>query len=327
MPLPPNPIAFTIPYLNRPVFWYGLMVTFGTLAGAIVADREARRRGQNPDHVWNALIPVMIFGLLGARLYHVISQPAGGTTSLQTYLADPMSIISFWNGGLRGLGIFGAIVGGIFGLWFYCNTYPFWVKLQHRLTSVWVRLQSGLTPRSRRSSLDALDAPQPVEEVPHKLNFVAWADICVVGVPLGQAIGRWGNYFNQELYGNPTTLPWGVPVAPEYRLPQFANLPPTTTFHPSFLYESLWNLLVFFLLGYIAHRWDDRLRTGDLVLLYFILYPLGRFFVELQRPDAWTVGGIPVAQLISVGAIFLASLALLLRHRARRTGPLAVVEA
>jgi phosphatidylglycerol:prolipoprotein diacylglycerol transferase len=270
MPLPPDPIAFTIPIANRPVFWYGLMVALGTLAAAFVADREARRRGYNPDHVWNALIPAMFFGLLGARLYHVISAPADGSTSLQTYLANPVDIIAFWNGGLRGLGIFGALLGGAFGLFLYTRFA--------------------------------------------KLNFAEWADICTLGVPLGQAIGRWGNYFNQELYGNPTRLPWGVPVAPEYRLPRFSALPTDTRFHPSFLYESMWSLLVFFALSYIAHHWTEKLRHGDIVLLYLILYPLGRFFVELQRPDAWQIGGIPVAQLVSIILILGCSLILLYRH-------------
>lgn len=279
MPLPPNPEAFVIPFIDRPVYWYGLMVTLGTLAAAYVADREARRHGHNPDHVWNALIPCMILGLLGARLYHVISSPAGGGTSLSGYLEDPVSIIAFWNGGLRGLGVYGAVVGGLLGLWLYTR----WAKL----------------------------------------SFPEWADICAVGIPLGQAIGRWGNWFNQELYGNPTKLPWGIPIATEYRLPQFAAEPESTRFHPSFLYESLWSLLSFFVLSFIAHRWDDRLRPGDVVLLYLILYPMGRYLVELQRPDAWTWAGIPVAQLVSVVCVVAAALALIWRHRSGRPVPAA----
>ena len=92
----------------------------GEARAAFVADREARRRGHNPDHVWNALIVVMIFGLIGARLYHVVSAPAGSDTNLRTYLEDPIKIVNFWSGGgLRGLGIFGALLGGAFGLWLY----------------------------------------------------------------------------------------------------------------------------------------------------------------------------------------------------------------
>ena len=273
MPLPPDPVAFTLPFIGREVYWYGLMVTLGTLVGAYIADREARRRGLDPDHVWTALIWMMLFGLLGARLYHVVSVPAGGDTTLRdSYFADPIKIIAFWDGGLRGLGIFGAIVGGFIGLWFYTK----WKKL----------------------------------------SFAEWCDIAAVGVPLGQAIGRWGNYFNQELYGTPTRLPWGIPISSEYRLPEFARLPEETRFHPTFLYESLWNLLAFFLLSYVATNWSSRLKKGDVALMYLILYPLGRYFAELQRPDAWTAGGsgIPVAQIVSVVMILGASLILFFRH-------------
>jgi phosphatidylglycerol:prolipoprotein diacylglycerol transferase len=286
VPTPPDPIAFTIPGIDHPVYWYGLMVTLGTLAGAYVADREARRRGHNPDHVWNALILVMIFGLLGARLYHVLSAPADSGSSLEQYLRNPLEIVAFWDGGLRGLGIFGAVLGGIFGLWVYT-----------RLPAL----------RRRRGALG--DAP-PREP----LRFAEWADIAAVGVPLGQAIGRWGNYFNQELYGNPTTLPWGVPIAPEYRLPRFQDLAESARFHPTFLYESLWNLLVFFVLLYAARNWGERLRAGDLALVYGILYPLGRYFVELQRPDAWLIAGVPAAQLLSVAVMVVSAIWLLARH-------------
>lgn len=276
MPSPPNPVAFTIPGLNHPVYWYGLMVTLGTLAGAFFADREARRRGHNPDHVWNALIVIMLFGLLGARLYHVISSPAGSASNLQSYLDDPIRIINFWSGGgLRGLGIFGAIGGGVLGLWIYVK----WAKLR----------------------------------------FAEWADIIVIGLPLGQAIGRWGNYFNQELYGGPTRLPWGMPIDAVNRLPAYASLVEGTRFHPTFLYESLWDLLVFFALVYIARHWDDHRIVGDLALTYLILYPLGRLIVEYQRPDAWAVGGVAVAQLVSLLLMLGAASAILIRHGYHRS--------
>ncbi len=276
MPSPPNPVAFTIPGLNHPVYWYGLMVTLGTLAGAFVADREARRRGHNPDHVWNALIVIMLFGLLGARLYHVISSPAGSASNLQSYLDDPLRIINFWSGGgLRGLGIFGAIGGGAAGLWVYVK----WAKLQ----------------------------------------MAEWTDIIVVGLPLGQAIGRWGNYFNQELYGGPTHVPWGMPIDTVNRLAPYVALSAETRFHPTFLYESLWDLLVFFALIYIARHWDDHRIAGDVALTYLILYPLGRLLVEYQRPDAWTFGGVAVAQLVSLALMLGAALAILIRHGYHRS--------
>lgn len=271
MPMPPDPVAFTIPFLGREVYWYGIMITIGTLAGAYVADRQANRRGLNPDHVWNALIVMMILGLLGARLYHVFSLPANVDPAVRReYFENPLSIISFWKGGLRGLGIYGAIVGGLLGLWLYARLM--------------------------------------------RLSFAEWCDLAAIGAPLGQAIGRWGNWFNQELYGLPTRLPWGTPIADENRLTQFQSLPPEARFHPTFLYESLWNLLAFFVLLWIADRWSDRLRKGDLALMYLIMYPIGRYLVELQRPDAWTTGGVPVAQVLAVVAIVAASVWLLFRH-------------
>lgn len=270
MPAPPDPMAFTIPGIQRPVYWYGLLVTLGTLVGAFVADRQARQRGHNPDHVWNALILVMIFGLIGARLYHVLSTPAGGGTSLSYYLAHPREIVSFWNGGLRGLGIGGAIVGGILAIFVYTRFA--------------------------------------------KLRFAEWLDLAALGLPLGQAIGRWGNYFNQELYGYPTDLPWGVPIDYGYRLPAFADQPMDARFHPTFLYESLWCLLIFFLLAYVNRVWRHRLEHGDLAMMYLILYAGGRYVIELQRPDAWLVAGMPVAQLLAVASMVVAALIILWRH-------------
>jgi phosphatidylglycerol:prolipoprotein diacylglycerol transferase len=304
MPAPPNPVAFVIPGLSREVYWYGILVTLGTLMGAFVADREARRRGLNTDHVWNLLIVVMVFGLVGARLYHVVSSPGGEGSGLGTYLSNPISIISFWDGGLRGLGVIGAIVGGVIGVWLYV-----WEHNHAVLARAW---RSIGKPRRRRGGLEGDTDVMEAEP----LIFSEWADIGALALPIGQAIGRWGNYFNQELYGHPTTLPWGVPVADAYRLPQYVSLPASTRFQPTFLYESLWCIGVFLVLAFVARRWTEWLLFGDLALLYLILYPLGRYLVELQRPDAWTVGGVPVAQVISVLTMAGAALVLLARHGA-----------
>jgi len=302
MPPPPDPVAFVIPGLAREVYWYGIMVTLGTLAAAFVADREARRRGWNTDHVWNLLIVVMLFGLVGARLYHVVSAPAGTGSSLGAYLRDPISIIAFWDGGLRGLGVIGALAGGVLGIWLYV------LEHNHRF----LRRALGVLgkPRRRRAAAQA-DAADAVRE---RLRVADWIDVAALAMPLGQAIGRWGNYFNQELYGYPTSRPWGVPVEAPYRLPQFVAEADTARFHPTFLYESAWNLLVFGLLLLMVRRWSGHLRAGDVALVYLILYPLGRYMVELQRPDAWTVAGVPMAQLLAVVCMALAALALLARH-------------
>lgn len=260
------------------LYWYGFLITLGALAGAYLASRLAKERGIDPEHVWNALIPALIFGLIGARLYHVISSPPGGI-GWEYYRQNPLDIIAFWNGGLRGLGIYGAIAGGAFGVWLYTRFA--------------------------------------------KLNYLAFLDLAAPGLALGQAFGRLGNFFNQELYGYPTTLPWGVAIDLQHRLPQFADLPLETRFHPTFFYEALLNLLVCISLVFISRRWRDWLRPGDVFLIYLILYSIVRFLVEFQRPDAWTIGGLPTAQWIAVGIGVIAAIILIIRHRIQipeRTG-------
>jgi phosphatidylglycerol:prolipoprotein diacylglycerol transferase len=151
-----------------------------------------------------------------------------------------------------------------------------------------------------------------------KLDFLLWGDIVIPSLFLGQAIGRWGNFFNQEVYGYPTTLPWGIPIDGAYRLPQFQSLPETTRFHPTFAYESLWCLFCFGLTMWLPRRYGDRLLKGDIFLMWGVLYPLGRFFLEMQRPDAWMVGPIAVAQLLAVIATAICLSILIYRHRKAR---------
>jgi len=139
------------------------------------------------------------------------------------------------------------------------------------------------------------------------------ADAAAPGVILAQAIGRWGNYFNQELFGRPSDLPWAIRIAPENRPTQFAD---AETFHPTFLYESIWDLLICLVLLWIARRFANRLRDGDLVMLYVSLYSVGRFFVETLRVDpAFLIGGSTrgnrfVSSLLALGFAMI----LLLRH-------------
>jgi len=139
------------------------------------------------------------------------------------------------------------------------------------------------------------------------------ADAAAPGVILAQAIGRWGNYFNQELFGRPSDLPWAIRIAPESRPTQFAD---AETFHPTFLYESIWDLLICLVLLWIARRFANRLRDGDLVMLYVSLYSVGRFFVETLRVDpAFLIGGstrgnLFVSSLLALGFAMI----LLLRH-------------
>ena len=152
--------------------------------------------------------------------------------------------------------------------------------------------------------------------------FWRWADIIAPALFTMQAIARWGNFFNQELYGPPTTLPWGIAIQCVHRVEAYACPPgsdPIATlgqhFHPLFLYESLSGLIgavVLIWLGFHARRW---LRSGDLILLFFIWYGVVRFSLETLRADNWTFFGIPTAQIVSVALIVAAVLALAWRHR------------
>ncbi len=150
--------------------------------------------------------------------------------------------------------------------------------------------------------------------------FLRWADIVAPGLFVMQAIARWGNFFNQELYGSPTTLPWGIPIDCAHRLQDLypcATFPlETTRFHPLFLYESLSGVIgavVLIWLGFHARKW---LRTGDLLLLFFIWYGLVRFVLETLRHDNWTFFGIPTAQIVSLLFVLPALAILIWRHRA-----------
>ena len=275
MPSPTEPILFQVgPFVVR---WYGLLIVCGALAAGYVAGIEAKRRKEDPDHAWNILIWCLILGIIGARLYHVFSSPVGASRDFNYYFIEhPFTKLNFfgvavyfpsalliWEGGL---GIIGALLGGILAILIY----------------------------TRR----------------HQLNLWRWLDITAPGVILAQAIGRWGNYFNQELYGPPTNLPWGILITDaNQRIPPYNNLTTypleTTLFHPVFLYESLWNLIGFVLLIWLGRKYARKLLDGDIVSGYLIWYSVGRIPLEILRPDAWTALGIPVAQIVSVLLILI----------------------
>jgi phosphatidylglycerol:prolipoprotein diacylglycerol transferase len=159
--------------------------------------------------------------------------------------------------------------------------------------------------------------------VRNRLNLLRWLDYITPGVVLAQAIGRWGNYANQELYGGPTGSSWwGITIDPAYRIQagkfDFRDLqkyPPDTRFHPTFFYESAWNFAGFLLLMWISRRFERVLRPGDVAACYGIWYGAGRTWVELLfRPDAWTIGLLPTAVWVSLGLIVIGLVILLANH-------------
>ncbi len=155
-----------------------------------------------------------------------------------------------------------------------------------------------------------------------KLPLLIFLDAVALALPLGQAIGRWANFINQELYGPPTTLPWGLRIDATHRIPPYTDLtryPESVRFQPLFLYESVANVLGFVLIFWIARRFEKRLRTGDLFLIYVIYYPLVRFCLEFFRTDSWFFPGTSfnIVHLLSVIAILTATTLLIIRHRSR----------
>jgi phosphatidylglycerol:prolipoprotein diacylglycerol transferase len=142
---------------------------------------------------------------------------------------------------------------------------------------------------------------------------LAFADAAAPGLVLAQAVGRWGDYFNQELFGRPSDLPWAIRIAQENRPAEFAD---ADTFHPTFLYESIWDVLVCLTLIWFARRFSERLKNGDVLLLYVSLYSAGRFLIETLRVDpAFVIWGTVRGNLLVSGVLALGcALILLLRH-------------
>jgi phosphatidylglycerol---prolipoprotein diacylglyceryl transferase len=145
----------------------------------------------------------------------------------------------------------------------------------------------------------------------------AFADAIAPGLVLAQAIGRWGNYFNQELFGRPSDLPWAIRIAPENRPAEFSDV---STFHPTFLYECIWDVFVCLILLWVARRFADRLKNGDIFVLYVSLYSFGRFFVETLRVDpAFLIGGTIRGNLFVSSVLALGfAMIFLLRHSGPR---------
>jgi len=248
--------------------FYGIILMLATIAGAWLATYQAKRKDEDPEIVWDALVWVLIAGIIGARLWHIFTpSPTSIEQGLTTgyYLTHPLDAIAIWNGGL---GIPGAVIGGALAMYLYCRK--------------------------------------------KNVSFLVWADIVAPGLALAQAIGRWGNFVNQELYGAPTDLPWAIRIDPNYRLPGYEEI---SYYHPLFLYESLWNLANLALLLWLDRKKRDTLKNGDLFIVYLITYPIGRFLLEFLRLDQSMIGGINANQAFMLIIASLATITLFLRHR------------
>ena len=135
-----------------------------------------------------------------------------------------------------------------------------------------------------------------------RLSTLRWMDIVAPGLILAQAIGRWGNYFNQELYGYPANLPWAIYIDPAHRIPGYEAF---SHFHPLFFYEFLLNFSGFILLMVLGRKLKHRLLDGDIFSLYVVWYGVGRFFLENLKPNVWTFAGVATAQWITGIAVLV----------------------
>lgn len=253
----PTAIAFSVGSIA--VHWYGLMIVLGIIFGLAVLLQLVKKVGINKDEVYNLAFYLIIFSILGARIYAVFLE-------LPYYLGNPSQIPAVWNGGLA---IHGALIGGALTVWFYAKK--------------------------------------------KKQSFWQWADLIAVVIPLGQAFGRWGNYFNQELFGRPTELPWGIPIDLFNRPIDFQNF---EYFHPTFLYESILNLINFIVLLVLFNRRQEfKLKTGSIFLVYIMNYSVIRIVMEFFRIDHTPeFFGVRVPIIVSL-ILFFVCLALILKKQ------------
>lgn len=269
-----DPVAFEIGPFQ--VHWYGIIIAGAVLAGGALGTRVARWLNEDPDDGWSMLLLVIVFAVIGARLYHVIHLSA-------FYAENPLLIPQIWNGGL---GIPGGVAGGALGIFIYTRA--------------------------------------------RGLSTARWMDIFAPALLLGQAIGRLGNFVNQELYGPPITecgngtfppcLPWGILIDGTHRtgtpwvdLGQFP--PDTTLFVPLFAYEAALNLVGMAVLLFVIRRYAPRLFAGDAVLMYLMWYGAVRTLLETYRVGNWLILGIPTAMWVGILAFVLAGVWLWYRHR------------
>lgn len=241
-----DPIIFSFKLFNFEVIlrWYGVLVMLGAVAGAMWAEREIRRRGENGEVIWDALIWVLPAGILGARLWYVVNNILGGSTY---YTDNPAKILNIPEGGLH---FFGGLLFGVIAL------------------SIFLK-------RSGKDMWLFLDAIAPA-------------------TLLGQALARPANFINQELYGQPTQLPWGISIEADHRLAAYSDLSlfpvETTRFHPTFAYEMILNFLIVLFLWWLSRRYEKQLKPGALFSAWLMLAGLSRTFIEFFRPDQPRIG-------------------------------------
>ena len=231
--------------------FYGLLIAIGFSLAILYGVKRAKHFGIDPDRMIDVALIVTPLAFIGARLYYVFF-----SANLSEYLADPITILMVWKGGL---GIYGGVITA-FGVGI----------LACKLC---------------------------------KVNLWAMFDVTALGFLIGQCIGRWGNFFNQEAFGGNTDLPWGMTgnLIGHPGMPHGSGYDPTGLVHPTFLYESLWCLLGFILLHILSKKCYKF--KGQIFCGYAVWYGTGRFLIESLRTDSLMVGPFRVSQLVALAAV------------------------
>lgn len=251
-----NPVLFDLGFVN--IYWYSVMILVGCLVGYFIAMQEAKRFGINKDFMFNLFFFMIIFAIMGARLYYVVFN--------WNYYSNHLSeIFQIWEGGLA---IHGGILLGLIWTIFYTKKY--------------------------------------------KVNTFRILDIIVVGLIIGQAIGRWGNFFNGEAHGPATTL---VQLR-SFFIPEFIIEGMKINgiyYHPTFLYESLWCLVGFIIMLIIRRL--RYIKVGQITSFYLIWYGIGRFMIESLRTDSLMFFGLKQAQIISILMIIVGIILFIIKNK------------
>ncbi|MCK1976270.1 prolipoprotein diacylglyceryl transferase [Jeotgalicoccus huakuii] len=250
-----DPVAISLGPLS--IHWYGIIILTGMILGYFLAKRETIKRGLPDDLFMDLMMYIIIFSLIGARLYYVLF-------NLDYYLYNPIDIIKVYEGGMA---IHGGLIGGFL---------------------------AGLIYTKKKG-----------------YSFFQIADIAAPSILLGQAIGRWGNFINQEAHGGPVSRDF----LENLMIPEFIinhmNIE-GTYYHPTFLYESVWSIIGVVILLLIR----PKLKIGDTILVYLVYYSIGRFFIEGMRTDSLMIFDLlRTAQVISIVIIVVAIGAMIYRHR------------
>lgn len=225
---------------------YGILITLGIITCLLIGEKFAKDQNLDQELYWGASFWLILSGVIGARLFHVIDY-------FEYYSKNIIQILLINKGGL---GIYGAILGGILG------------------SLAYFKLKGG--------------------------NFGTYINIAAIVLPLGQSIGRLGNFFNLEIFGKPTNLPWGIYI-PYFLRPDQYKI--NDVYHPLFFYESILNFLSFIVLVLLYRRKgaNPKHMSNSLyyVLIYSICYGSIRFFLDFLRIDPWKIGIFNVSQTIS----------------------------